>query len=98
MDKKVYFLFLEKGCPRCATVFGALDLEKIVRLEYTSGDIEFHVALTFTNNSTEELFSMFGIDGKNTPVLLMPDGKAIDDVDEIISIMKDIGVDVRGER
>ena len=98
MDKKLYFLFLEKGCASCAPVFARLDENKIVDLEQSGGDIEFHVCLSFTNNTTEELFNAFGISGKHTPVLLYPDGNAIDDADVIINEMNSLGVVTVPER
>ena len=92
MDKKLYFLFLEKGCASCAPVFARLDENKIVDLEQSGGDIEFHVCLSFTNNTTEELFNAFGIVGKHTPVLLYPDGSMVDDGNVIIKEMNNLGV------
>lgn len=92
MGKKLYFLFLEKGCANCAPVFARLDIDKIVDLEQSGADVEFHVALSFTNNTTEELLGAFNLIGKHTPVLLKPDGSSIDDPDAIIEEMKRIGV------
>ena len=92
MEKKLYFLFLEKGCATCAPVFARLDTTKIVELEQGDGNVEFHVCLSFTNNTTEELFNAFGISGKHTPVLLYPDGNVVDDAELIIHEMKDLGV------
>lgn len=98
MEKKLYFLFLEKGCATCAPVFARLDTDKIVDLEQGDGNVEFHVCLSFTNNTTEELFNAFGISGKHTPVLLYPDGHAEDDVDSIIGEMNNLGVSTIPER
>ena len=98
MDKKLYFLFLEKGCASCAPVFARLDTDKIVDLENERGEIEFHVCLSFTNNTTEELFNAFGISGKHTPVLLYPDGHVVDEAEDIINEMNRLGVATVPER
>lgn len=93
MEKKLYFLFLEKGCADCAPVFARLDSEKIAELEQSDdSDFEFHVVLSFTNNTTEELLGMFNLLGKHTPVLLRPDGSVTDDADEIIAEMERLKV------
>lgn len=92
MEKRLYFLFLEKGCAKCAQILGRLDTDRISALEDDGADMEFHAVVSLTNNTTEELLSNFGIEGKHTPVMLYPDGKATDDVEEIMREMQEIGV------
>lgn len=98
MEKKLYLLILEKGCADCAIVLSRLDIDKIVALEDNGSDTEFHVSVSFTNNTTEELLNTFGVHGKHTPVLMCPDGSVVSDVDDILKIMDKVGVSVTPRR
>lgn len=98
MNKKIYLLILEKGCADCAIVLSRLDTDKIVALEDGNADTEFHAAISFTNNTTEEILNTFGVRGKHTPVLMCPDGSVVNDVDDILKIMDKVGVSVTPRR
>jgi len=90
-------LFLSKGCPDCAPIRAALDMEAAYDDDFTAKDgQQLLVFGAMSNAAARELLDRFGLQGKFTPVLQRSNGEVIVDGRKILAYMRASGMTAGG--
>jgi hypothetical protein len=84
-------LFLSQGCPDCAVVKGELNFSFVSDDRANKENRQLLVFSSASDDSARDLLNRYGLSDKQTPVYLTDEGKAIDDVMEIISEIRGNG-------
>lgn len=90
---KVDRLFMERNCPHCGAIRGALDMDAVSKDEFRGPDGQaFHVLSSQSNLASIELLEKFGITGKYMPVLVTHDGGVMEKPRKILVYLKRNGM------
>jgi hypothetical protein len=92
-------LFLSKGCPECAAIRAALDMEKAFEDDFKARDGQgLLVYGALSNAAAREILDTFGHSGKFTPLLQRANGEVLTDGRKILDYMRRNGMTVQRQR
>ncbi len=90
---KIDRLFLERDCPHCGTIRGAIDMDAVSKDDFRGPEGQaFHVFSSQSNQASLELLSKFGIEGKFMPVLVTHKKEVVEKPRKIVAYLKQNGM------
>jgi hypothetical protein len=93
MGMKVDRLFLERDCPHCGAIRGAINMDAVSKDHFRGPKNQaFHVFSAQSNQASLELLEKFGITGKYMPVLVTHEGEVIEKPRKILAHLKSNGM------
>jgi len=89
MDERIDLLFLSRGCPECAPVRAALDMDAVEEDEFRGAEgQELMVFGAMSDRGARRLLDRFDLQGKFTPLLVTHDGKVWEKPNQIVGHLR----------